>query len=93
MRAHTLNFLLAGNNNGDIRDSENVISLNFCSFKLNHDSPDPCRLIHQNLKNFPRVQLFGKQQFTEAIFLKSFTLWFFVLNKVHRKKCFSEAKA
>ena len=61
MRAHTLNFMLAGNNNGDIRDSENVTSLNFCSFKLNHDSPDPCRLIHQNLKKFPRVKLFGKQ--------------------------------
>ena len=78
MRAHTLNFMLAGSNNGDIRDSENVTILNLRSFKLNHDSSDPCRLIHQNLK---------------AIFLKSFTLWFFVLNKVHRKKCFSEEKA
>ena len=93
MRAHTLNFMLAGSNNGDIRDSENVTSFNLRSFKLNHDSSNPCRLIHQNLKKFPRVQLLGKQYFTEAIFLKSFTLWLFVLNKVHRKKCFSEAKA
>ena len=28
MRAHTLNFMLAGSNNGDIRDRENVTSFN-----------------------------------------------------------------
>ena len=56
-----LSYVVAGSNNGDIRDSENVTRLNLRSFKLNHDSSDPCRLILQNLKKFPRVQLLGKQ--------------------------------
>ena len=72
MRAHTLNFMLAGSNNGDIHDSENVTSLNFSSFKLNRDSSDQCRLIHQKLKKFPRVQLLGKQKFNVVIFPKAF---------------------